>query len=480
VRRLYSRIYLHFLGVLLVVGLATGLVFALGARGAALQDVAERVARHVASLVAERLADPAALAARVRQLHADLEIDVTVRDLAGRVLSRAGPQLPELSGAEAAQVRAGKVVTRPRPVWFAAAPIRDPASGSVVGVLEASARRHVRWPALLRPGLLVLLVLGIVAVATAPLARRISRPVERLTEAARRLGGGDLGHRVPVAEPRRRWRWLRRRHAGVDELRELTRAFNEMADRIDRLVRGQKELLVNISHELRSPLARIRVALELLPRTAETETRLADLERDLSELDRLIEAVLTTSRLEAAGLTPRPAPVDVSRLLAEVAERAAHDPVVAGKTLRVAGGPALEVVADGALLRRALWNLVENAAKYGTPPITLAAEPQGDRVALSVTDEGGGIPPAERERVLTPFYQLDRARTPRAPDAPPRGFGLGLTLARRVAEVHGGTITVGPAVTADGRDRGCRVVITIPRDAASPGPAGEPAPSARR
>jgi hypothetical protein len=190
VRRLYSRIYLHFLGVLLVVGLATGLVFALGARGAALQDVAERVARHVASLVAERLADPAALAARVRQLHADLEIDVTVRDLAGRVLSRAGPQLPELSGAEAAEVRAGKVVMRPRPVWFAAAPIRDPASGSVVGVLEASARRHVRWPALLRPGLLVLLVLGIVAVATAPLARRISRPVERLTEAARRLGGG--------------------------------------------------------------------------------------------------------------------------------------------------------------------------------------------------------------------------------------------------------------------------------------------------
>jgi two-component system OmpR family sensor kinase len=480
VRRLYSRIYVHFLAVLLVVGLATSLVFALGARGVPLQEVAERLARHVASLVAERLDDPDALAARVQQLHADLEIDLTVRDLSGRLLSRAGAALPELTDGEAAEVRAGRVVVRPRPAWLAAAPIRDPVSGAVVAVLEASARRHVRWPALLRPGLLVVLVLGIVAVATAPLARRISRPVERLTEAARRLGGGDLAHRVPLAEPRRRWVGWRRRHAGVDELQALTRAFNDMADRIDGLLRGQQELLVNVSHELRSPLARIRVALELLPRTAETETRLADLERDLSELDRLIEAVLTTSRLEAAGLTPHPAPVDVGRLLAEVAERAAHDPMVAGRSVRVAEGPAFEMVADGALLKRALWNLVENAAKYGAPPITLAAKRQGDRVTLSVTDEGSGIPPAERGRVLTPFYRLDRARTPRAPDGPPRGFGLGLTLARRVAEVHHGTIAIGPAATEDGRERGCRVAITIPQDAATAGPGRGPRPSARR
>src|SRR5262249_59439613 len=127
----------------------------------------------------------------------------------------------------------------------------------------------------------------------APLARRISRPVERLTEAARRLGRGELAYRVPEGGPAGSPRWWRR-HRGprVDELRELTRAFNDMADRVERLVAGQKELLANVSHELRSPLARIRVALALLARDGESEARLRDLESDLAALDPLIAHLL--------------------------------------------------------------------------------------------------------------------------------------------------------------------------------------------
>jgi len=117
-------------------------------------------------------------------------------------------------------------------------------------------------------------------------------------------------------------------------------------------------------------------------------------------------------------------------------------------------------VADEALLRRALWNLIENAAKYGAPPITLAAERAGERVSLSVTDAGQGIPAASRQRVLDPFTRLDAARTPGA--AAPSGFGLGLTLARQVAEVHGGSITIEPAETVGGVERGCRVVLSLP------------------
>ena len=117
-------------------------------------------------------------------------------------------------------------------------------------------------------------------------------------------------------------------------------------------------------------------------------------------------------------------------------------------------GVAAPLCADEALLRRALWNLVENAAKYGAPPITLAARPSGDSVVLSVSDQGPGIPAAERERVFAPFYRADRARTPDAR----RGVGLGLTLARRIVEVHGGTITV----ESGDNERGCRVVITLP------------------
>jgi len=459
--RLHSRVYLHSLVVLLVVGAATSLVFAIVNPGSTFREMGERMARHAAGLAAERLGDPAALAGRVERLHADLDLDVTVRDLDGRVLARAGAaELPPPADAVAA-VRAGQVIARARPVPYALAPLRDPASGAVVGTLQVSTRHHHFGPfghGLVRPLLFVAVVLLVVAAASRPLARRLSRPLERLTDAARRLGGGDLAARAPA--PAGRARWWRRGHAPADEIVELTRAFNEMAERVERLVRGQKELLANVSHELRSPLARLRMALALLPRDSATEARLADAERDLGELDGLIDDVLTTARLEATGLPTRLAEVDVGALLAGLAERARHDPAVAGQAVRVSEGPRLTLVADEALLRRGLWNLVENAAKYGAPPITLAAVRDGDRVALSVTDEGPGIAPPARDRVLDPFYRLDTARTPGG--TAPAGVGLGLTLAHRVAEVHGGDITVGAASVEAGRERGCRVTISIP------------------
>jgi len=145
--------------------------------------------------------------------------------------------------------------------------------------------------------------------------------------------------------------------------------------------------------------------------------------------------------------------------LTELAERAHHDPVLAGQSVTVIARGPLVLVADAVLLKRALWNLVENAAKYGAPPIVLAAADEGDAVMLTVTDEGPGVAPEDRERVLAPFYRADRARTPGVT----AGVGLGLTLARRVAEVHGGAISIGPSRSENGRERGCRVAITIPR-----------------
>lgn len=457
--RLHGRIYLHSLAVLVVACVATALTFALGAGGAFRHDVAERVARHLASLAADVIDDPEALTARIRRMHDDLDIDVTVRGVDGRMMATAGRSLPPLSREEAERVRRGSITLHSHPLWYTAVAVRKPGSESIVGFLQASTPRRFGPPHLLRPVLSVALILVVVALVTVATARRISRPLERLTAAVRRLGGGDLSTRVPATGPGRgRGRW-RGRHPG-DELEELTRAFNEMADRVERLVRGQRELLANVSHELRAPLTRIRVALELLPADAASESRRRGLDADLADLERLIEDILTTARLDAAGLPARLDALDARAVLTDVAERARRDPLVEGKTIRVVDGPPIPLSADGALLRRAVWNLVENAAKYGAPPITLGAERAGDRVALSVADEGPGIPVAERERVFTPFYRGDRGSAPGGT----RGVGLGLTLARRVAEVHGGSIAVEAASVAGGSERGCRVVLTLPAD----------------
>jgi signal transduction histidine kinase len=433
-RRLFARIYLHFLGVLLVVAIAASLVFAFTARGAFVQESAWRTSRHVGRLVSEVFRDQPALARRVKQLHDELEIDLVVRDLEGRVLAAAGAERPTFTAEELGHARTGRRIVHPSPAWSTVGPVREPGMGAVIGTVESAAHQRPLWAALTRPALILSLVLVLVAIASALLARRISRPVERLTQAVRRLGAGDLAARVRIVE-----------RSGADELTELTQAFNDMADRIERLVAGQKELMANVSHELRSPLTRIRVALELLPRDGGADARLKDVEADLGELERLIEDVLTTTRLEATGVPPRLGRIDAREVLMDVAER-------------VAAGPAIELTADRALLRRALWNLVDNAAKYGAPPITLQAERHGDHVALSVTDQGDGIAPAERERVLAPFYRLDKARTPGEGSG---GFGLGLTLASRVAQVHHGAITIGPAETINGTERGCRVTLTL-------------------
>jgi signal transduction histidine kinase len=456
VGRLHRRIYLHALLVLVVVGVATPAVFVLGTRGAFVREMAEGMTRHVASVVAEDIDDPTALARRVERIAVELDVDLAVRDLEGRLLAGSGGALPGPTASELRRVRAGRMAVHRGPGWYVVAPVRDPRSGAVLGVLQGAGRHRPGAGNLLRPALIAAVILLVVALATRPLARRIARPLERLTEAARRLGHGDLSSRVALGDGDGR-----RRHRRDDEIAELTQAFNDMAERVERLVHGQRELLANVSHELRSPLARIRVALALLPRDSGTEARLTDVERDLDDLERLIDDVLTTSRLEATGLPAHLGIVDAGRLLGELAERAGRDPLLAGREVTVGAGLPVEVVADEALLRRAVWNLVENSAKYGAPPITLGARRQGDRVVMSVTDQGPGIPAADRERVLAPFYRGDAARTPAGGESR-RGVGLGLTLARRVAEVHGGTIRIEPAEVVEGRERGCRVTLTLP------------------
>ncbi|HZS38544.1 MAG TPA: ATP-binding protein [Polyangia bacterium] len=455
-RRLYTRIYWHFIVLLIVVAGVMSVVFSAG-RTALLREYSERVAKHTAALLGPAWRDPERRDRLLRHLSDELDLDLTLRTPDGALVIAVGSELPAPVDADLAAAREGAHFVKRAPRgWYVIAPVRDADTRAVVGLLETTHARHFGYASLMRPALIVGAVLLLIAIGTAPLARRISRPVERLTEASRRLGSGDLAYRI---KPPRRWR---HRHRPHDELAELTRTWNEMAERIEGLVRGHRELLANVSHELRSPLQRIRLALEMLPEelAPQVDVRLRDVKIDLAELERLIDDVLTTSRLEATGLPTHVERVDVGGLLEQLGARAKIDPITTGKRVEVAAPAAIELQADGALVKRALWNLVENAAKYGAPPIRIEAALRGERVELSVTDDGPGIAPGDRERVLDAFYRADKARTAGAA----HGFGLGLTLARRVAEVHGGAIRVEPARAE--APIGCRITLELPLRAA--------------
>jgi len=472
-RRLYTRIYVHFVGVLIVVALVSSAIFGLGWRGAFARSFTERLARLGSSLVAREAGDVKRRDRMIRHLADELDLDVTYRDADGKALVVIGHELPVITPARDDELRRGPTMRGRGRAFFVAAPVRDPSTGDVIGALQATPARRFR-PGLLLvlwPGITMAVVLLAIGILVAPLARRLSRPVEKLTEASRRLGQGELAYRVRLDDDRHhRWkaRWKRRfgrhhRERRADELTELTRAWNEMAERIERMVRGQRELLANVSHELRSPLARMKMALELLPETEANRARVADLAQDLGELERLIDDVLTTSRLDATGLPTHVERVALRPLFDALVDRAASDPLTAGAPVRVAAIEVEAIDGDPALLRRALFNLVENAAKYGRPPITLAARRTADgRVALSVSDEGDGIPEADRARAFEPFGRGDAARTPTPRPGARGGFGLGLTLARRVAEVHGGTATLDDARPT--APRGLVVTLLLPID----------------
>jgi signal transduction histidine kinase len=279
-------------------------------------------------------------------------------------------------------------------------------------------------------------VLVALALASIPLARSIAGPLETLTATSRRLGAGDLSARAN----------LRAR----GEVGELGRAIDEMAGRLEALVRGERELLANVSHELRTPLARMRVALELAAEgdRERAQRHLAEIGADLEDLDALIDDVLTAARLDARGTGAWPIahdPVDLAAVVREAAER--FRGTRPDRTLEVEiDDAAPNASGDAALLRRLLGILLDNAGKYSDAPapVTLALRRGTTGAALEVSDRGIGIEAADLPHLFTPFFRTERSRA-RAT----RGTGLGLALARRIVEAHGGTIRAESVPGAD-------------------------------
>ncbi len=416
-QRLFHRIYLHGLALLALVGLSLALFGWLFGRESRWHRYPERLARHVAGLLAPL--PEAALPREVERLGAELDLSLALYAQDGRPLARVGPRaLDPLPPGEAARLAGApeRLERQHLDVSVAAGPAR---------YLRLSLRQsgHELFAGALAGLALVVLVL---ALASAPLARALARPLEQLAGTARRLGEGDLSARTGLR--------------GADELGALGQAFDEMAERLTRLVASQRELLADVSHELRTPLARLRVTLGLAAEAEPERARalLREVEGDLSELDGLVGDILAAARLEAVGAQAlQRARLDLCELVRQAVARLAR--LHPGRTVDARLAAPGQVEGDAGLLGRVFDNLLDNAAKYSEPAtsIEVRLEPAGDVLRLAVQDRGRGLSAEDQARLFTPFFRADPSRARGT-----GGVGLGLALCQRVVAAHGGRIAV--------------------------------------
>ena len=291
------------------------------------------------------------------------------------------------------------------------------------------ARGVHRKPSFVTPLLALIGGFMIMVIGALITARWIVRPIDRLSRTARALGAGELSARSRLARS--------------DEIGELAYRIDEMADRIERLLVTEKELLANVAHELRTPLTRIGVALDLASEGDSEAARasLAEIAIDIAELETIVDDILTAMRFEVASSEfPLKRAVLPPTEIAEAAAgrlRTRHTsrPLV---THVAPDLPAIHV--DRVLFRRVIDNLLENAHKYSpdtTTPLSLHVARDGKRVVFEVRDQGIGILADDLPKVFAAFFRGDRSRSRET-----GGVGLGLTLAKRIVEAHGGTIEI--------------------------------------
>jgi signal transduction histidine kinase len=256
-----------------------------------------------------------------------------------------------------------------------------------------------------------------IALGAYPVVRRLTRRLESLKKGVEIFGAGKLSHRVD--------------EGGRDEVAAVAASFNQAAQRVEALLGSHRNMLANASHELRSPLARLKMAVSLLENAGpEARDKLrAEIEHNIRELDALVEEVLLASRLDVPEQTDPQERVELLALAAEEASRVNGS--VSGDDVAVRGNERL--------LRRALRNLLENAVRYGNgEPPELCVKGGKAEVQLRVSDRGPGVPPAQRERIFEPFYRLPGHAEKAG------GVGLGLSLVRQIASAHKGKVYCEP------------------------------------
>ncbi|MFI5013140.1 MAG: sensor histidine kinase [Hyphomicrobiales bacterium] len=411
-KRLYHQVYLTIITSLVLVVLMAGLGWRFAANVSPISQAFEMAGELAGAAIAPPDAPPAMQQQAIERLAARLHTDVALFNAARQPIAAAGAALPAPSGQGE---MGGWFHGASGPAWS----LRLPDGRWLVARLRAD---HPH------PGLAFVGFLGGIALAVAlgafPVVRGLTRRLERLRSGVESLGAGELSARVKVE--------------GRDEVAQLAESFNRAASRIESLVNAHKMLLANASHDFRTPLTRIRLGVELMRATADPK-RKAELERDIAELDRLIDEVLLASRLDTVAGLEIDEEVDLLALAAEECaryERCTLD----GEPVAVRGDPHL--------LRRMVRNLLENAERHGAPPTEVEVRRRDDKALLTVRDHGQGVVEAERERLFSPFHRVAGAAS---------GSGLGLALVRQIARRHCGDV----AYASQGDGVSC-FIVTLP------------------
>lgn len=271
------------------------------------------------------------------------------------------------------------------------------------------------------------------------LAVNIASPLRQLAGTVERFGAGDLGARIE---------WQRR-----DEIGDLAKAFNQMAGRIETLLAAERRLLQDISHELRSPLARLSFAAELTRTATDRNAAVARLRTEIDRLTDLVSGLIDVTRAEGELPGRNLAPVEFDRLVNDVVENCELEATARHCRIECPNGAPVRLRGDEELLRRAVENVLRNAIRYApeSTAVEVSLAAKDSATELSIRDRGPGVPEEMLPKIFTPFFRVDPSR-----NGATGGVGLGLAIAQRAVLLHHGQISAANA------DPGLKVTISLP------------------
>lgn len=451
-RSLFLKIFFWFWATVIATGVALILTFIVEPRGvpsrwhATLTDTA-RYSGTIAVEAAEQ-GGPASASAYLAQIDHATHMSACLFDTAGTVIAGSGCAAFQSMTSHVAASKASDFSMK-YGIARVALTLRGPSGRDYIFATELPAGPRAalginRDAVLLQWGI-ALLVSGLIC---SLLTRHITTPILRLREMSQQLASGNLSARTGQDLARRQ-----------DEIGGLVRDFNAMASRMEDLISRQRRLISDVSHELRSPLARLNIALDLVRQRRGADPAFEQMQQDLQLLDEMIGRLLTIAKLDVSAPQVPMADVDLADLLSQITRNAEFESQEQNANITLTSATPCIVHGSAELLYSAIENVVRNAMRYtdnGTSvevSLTRATLPAGASVRLVVRDHGPGVPDSELQNIFRPFYRVTGAR-----DRQSGGTGLGLAIADRVVRLHGGTIRAENAAP-----HGLKIEIVLPQ-----------------